>query len=236
MAAPNPPSTTVALIDLDHFKAVNDTYGHLVGDALLAEAARRMAAQMPKRALLCRMGGDEFAIVFNKASADQVELVAKSIISALSQPFFLADQVLHIGATVGSACAPFDACDAGTLLRYADLALYEAKATQRGSYRKFEIAMDETAQKRSRLELEFREAVCRGDLKVHYQPLVNLNTGELQGYEALLRWHHAEWGDVAPDVFIPLAEDLGLIDHVGQHVLRTACLEVAQWDAHITPP
>ena len=230
----DPTSVTVALIDLDHFKAVNDTYGHLVGDALLAEAARRMLTQMPKRALLSRMGGDEFAVLFDGSSTDQVELVAKSIISALSQPFFLADQVLHIGATIGSARAPSDATEAGTLLRYADLALYEAKGAQRGSYRKFDLAMDEAAQKRSKLEHDFRNAVSRGDLAVHYQPLVDLSTGELQGYEALLRWNHPDWGDVAPDVFIPLAEDLGLIDQIGQYVLRTACAEATSWDSDIT--
>lgn len=228
------PSVTVALIDLDHFKAVNDTYGHLVGDALLAEAARRMRTQIPKRALLCRMGGDEFGIVFNKASGDQVELVAKSIISVLSQPFFLGDHVLHIGGTIGTASAPWDALDSGTLLRYADLALYEAKAAQRGSYRKFEIAMDEAAQRKSRLERDFREAVNRGHLNVHYQPLVDLKDGEVQAYEALLRWTHPHWGEVPPDSFIPLAEELGLIDQIGQHVLRTACMDATQWEPHIS--
>jgi diguanylate cyclase (GGDEF)-like protein/PAS domain S-box-containing protein len=233
LSGPNPTAMTVALIDLDHFKAVNDTYGHLVGDALLAEAARRMRAQIPKRALLCRMGGDEFAVVFGKASSDQVELVAKSIIATLSQPFFIADNVLHIGATIGSASAPIDAHEAGTLLRYADLALYEAKRGQRGSYRRFELAMDEAAQKRSRLETDFREAVSRGQLTVAYQPLVNLADGEVQAYEALLRWTHPEWGEIAPDTFIPLAEELGLIDQIGQFVLRTACREAAGWAPHI---
>jgi diguanylate cyclase (GGDEF)-like protein/PAS domain S-box-containing protein len=234
LSASQPSAVTVALIDLDHFKAVNDTYGHLVGDALLAEASRRMQAQIPKRALLCRMGGDEFAVVFNRASAEQVELVAKSIISALSQPFFLGDCVLHIGATIGSARAPADAREASTLLRYADLALYEGKGAQRGSYRMFELEMDVAAQKKSRLEHDFREAVNRGQLLVHYQPLVDLESGELQAYEALLRWHHPELGDIGPETFIPLAEDLGLIDQIGQFVLRSACKEATQWDEGVS--
>ncbi|MDD3799458.1 MAG: EAL domain-containing protein [Novosphingobium sp.] len=221
---------TISLVDLDHFKAVNDTYGHLVGDALLAEAARRMMAQIPKNALLCRIGGDEFAIIFRKASHDQVELVAKSIINALSSPFFIGEHALHIGATIGSAHSVRDSADPETLLRYADLALYAAKVTKRGTYRRFELAMDTAAQQKSRLENDFREAVQKGTLQVYYQPMINLMGGELEGYEALLRWSHPEWGAISPEVFIPLAEDLGLIEQLGQFVLRTACKEATNWD------
>ncbi|OCC24304.1 diguanylate cyclase [Croceicoccus estronivorus] len=224
-----PEDLTISLVDLDHFKAVNDTYGHLVGDALLAEAARRMMAQIPKRALLCRIGGDEFAIIFRNASHDQVELVAKSIITALSTPFFIGDHSLHIGATIGSASSMRDSADPETLLRYADLALYAAKATKRGTYRRFELAMDTAAQQRSKLENDFRDAVQKGTLQVHYQPMINLSGGELEGYEALLRWTHPEWGAISPEVFIPLAEDLGLIENLGQFVLRTACMEATKW-------
>lgn len=220
---------TIALVDLDHFKAVNDTYGHHLGDALLAEAAQRMQALISRKALLCRFGGDEFAIIFRNASDDQTDLVAKSITVALSNPFFIGDHTLHIGATVGIASAPGDAADADTLMRYADLALYAAKAERRGSHRKFELAMDAAAQRKSKLENDFREAFRKGEIEVHYQPLTNLATGAIEGYEALLRWTHPEYGQVSPDIFIPLAEEMGLIDGVGQYVLHEACREALSW-------
>jgi len=222
-------TVTVALVDLDHFKIVNDTYGHLVGDMLLAEAASRMTALLPRKAGLSRIGGDEFALVFSNSSGDQVVLVAKSIIAALSEPFYVREHVLHIGATIGTAAAPTDCTDAETLMRYADLALYAAKADKRGTCRRFEAAMDAAAQARSRLEQHFREAVRNGGLEVHYQPLINLSSGELEGYEALLRWDHPEHGPVSPDVFIPLAEEMGLIDTIGQYVLQTGCAEAVNW-------
>lgn len=174
-------AVTLALVDLDNFKIVNDTYGHPVGDILLAEAANRMRALLPTGAVLCRIGGDEFAIVFRKSSGDQVELVAKSIIAAIAMPFFVNDHLLHVGATVGSACAPFDCADSESLMRYADLALYSAKSAKRGSYRKFELAMDAAAQRKSKLEHDFREAFRKGALQVHYQPLINLATEALEG-------------------------------------------------------
>jgi len=236
LLAPDAPakSVTVALIDLDHFKSINDTYGHLIGDALLAEAGKRMLAQISSKTLLCRIGGDEFAIIFPKASREQVELVAKSITVALSKPFYIGGHTLRIGATVGSASAPQDSNDPEMLLRFADLALYSSKAAKRGSYQAFKASMHDEAQKKSKLENDLREAVVKGDLEVHYQPLVNLENGELQGYEALLRWTHPDWGSIPPAVFIPLAEELALIDQIGQFVLRAACKAAAQWDEHTT--
>ncbi len=226
-------SVAIAIIDLDHFKTVNDTYGHLVGDALLASAAHRMLELIPKRALLCRIGGDEFAIVFRNSSVDQVDVVAKSIIASMAQPFFMGDQLLHIGATIGIATSGRDSSDAETLLRYADLALYAAKAERRGTCRHFEPAMDVAAQERSRLENDFRDAVHNGQLNVHYQPLINLQTGAIEGYEALLRWLHPVRGNIGPDTFIPLAEEMGLIDVLGQFVLHTACKEARNWAPEI---
>jgi len=220
---------TLAMVDLDHFKDVNDTYGHQPGDAVLAEAARRMSAIVPGDALLCRIGGDEFAILFPGKDRKPVDDACRAIIAELAKPFFSGEHVLRIGATIGLARAPQDSDDAETLLRYADLALYAAKSSERGTLRHFEAKMDFAAQERTRLENDFRNAVLRGDLEVHYQPLINLDTEEIEGYEALLRWNHAERGAVSPEVFIPLAEEMGLIDIVGQHVLRTACVEAARW-------
>ena len=231
-AAPGNP-VTIALVDLDHFKAVNDTYGHHFGDTLLTEASARMRKLIPPDALLCRIGGDEFAIIFRRSSPTQAELVSKSIITALSEPFFVHGNLIHIGATVGCASSARDSRDPETLLRYADLALYAAKDDRRGSCRAFEADMDAAAQERNRLEKDFRAAVRGGQLEVLYQPLVNLISGEVECYEALLRWNHPERGQVPPDVFVPLAEEIGLIDHVGRFVLQQACAEASKWPAHI---
>ncbi|WP_395331432.1 EAL domain-containing protein [Novosphingobium sp. BL-8H] len=226
-------TVTLAFVDLDHFKAVNDTYGHHFGDMLLTDAARRMRELIPPGALLCRIGGDEFAIIFRRSSQTQAELVSKSIITALSEPFFVHGNMLHIGATIGFASAPYDTTDPQTLLRYADLALYAAKGERRGSCRGFEARMDEAAQAKSRLEKDLRKAVQEGGLAVHYQPLVNLETGEIECCEALLRWDHRERGLVSPEVFIPLAEELGLIDQVGRFVLNSACREAMTWPPQV---
>ncbi|MBB4858495.1 diguanylate cyclase (GGDEF)-like protein/PAS domain S-box-containing protein [Novosphingobium chloroacetimidivorans] len=226
-------TVTMALVDLDHFKAVNDTYGHHVGDALLTDAARRMAALVPQDALLCRIGGDEFAVIFRRSSRTQAEIVSRSIITALSQPFHVQGNVLHIGATIGFATSPYDSSDPETLLRYADLALYAAKGEKRGTCRSFRLGMDAAAQEKTRLENDFRDALKLGQLYVHYQPLVDLTSGAVECFEALLRWHHPVRGSVSPDVFIPLAEEIGLIDAVGRFVLHTACREAQNWPEHI---
>jgi len=226
-------AVTIALIDLDHFKAVNDTYGHHFGDTLLTDAAGRMQELVPENALLCRIGGDEFAVIFRKSSRTQAEIVARAIITALSQPFSVEGHVIHIGATVGLATFPYDSTDPETLLRYADLALYAAKGERRGTCRGFESSMDTAAQERTRLEADLREALPGGQLEVHYQPLINLETGEVECYEALLRWHHPTRGSVSPDVFIPMAEEIGLIDAVGRFVLQTACNEALNWPEHV---
>jgi diguanylate cyclase (GGDEF)-like protein/PAS domain S-box-containing protein len=232
-APPEDESVTIALVDLDHFKAVNDTHGHHVGDALLAEAARRMSALVQSAALLSRIGGDEFAVIFRNASSDQVETMARAIIATLSEPFTVGDHVLHIGATVGTASAPRDSSDAESLLRYADLALYAAKGRKRGTVCRFHRAMDVAAQQKARLESDFREAVQTGALQVFYQPLIHLESGAVEGYEALLRWMHPVRGQVSPEIFVPLAEEMGLIEQVGQFVLNTACREACNWPEHV---
>ncbi|HKT84555.1 MAG TPA: EAL domain-containing protein [Novosphingobium sp.] len=222
-------TVTIALVDLDHFKAVNDTYGHHFGDLLLTEAAMRMRELIPPAALLCRIGGDEFAIVFRRSSLTQTEIVARSIITALSEPFHISGSVIHIGATIGFASSPLDSSDPETLLRYADLALYAAKAERRGSCKSFEASLDHAAQEKNKLEKDFRQTIVEGRLAVHYQPIVNLESGAVECYEALARWYHPQRGYVAPDVFIPLAEEIGLIDQVGRFILNTACREAMNW-------
>ena len=227
-------TVAVAMIDLDNFKPVNDSYGHHVGDLVLAEAARRMRTLVPhKDALLCRIGGDEFAIIVRAQSDEKVHNIARSIILAMAEPFYMPDHNLHLGATIGIAMAPHDISDAEDLMRYADLALYAAKDDERGTMRRFEPEMDAAAQEKRRLEQDLREALRDGQLVLHYQPLIDLATGDLEGYEALLRWNHPERGLLYPDSFIPLAEEIGLIDLVGQHVLHTACREAVSWPSHI---
>jgi diguanylate cyclase (GGDEF)-like protein/PAS domain S-box-containing protein len=226
-------TVTLALIDLDNFKTVNDTYGHLFGDALLAEAARRMRGLVPPGTLLFRIGGDEFAIVFRRTDLAEAEHVSKAIIAALGEAYHVDGNTLHTGATMGMAAAPLDSSDPETLLRYADLALYAAKADRRGTCRRFEVALDEAAQAKIRLETDLRKAVQDGELDVHYQPLLNLETGAIECCEALLRWNHTERGPVSPEVFVPLAEELGLIDRLGSFVLQKACREATRWPEHV---
>ena len=227
-------TVSIAMIDLDNFKQINDSYGHHVGDIVLAEAARRMRALVPKQnALLCRQGGDEFAVICQAKTGEKIDNITRSIISVMEEPFAVADSTLHIGATIGIAIAPWDGMDAPHLLRYADLALYCAKAEQRGTVRRFEPDMDVAAREKARLESDLRKAVRQGELVVHYQPLIDLTTGTIEGYEALLRWDHPTRGMLYPDSFIPLAEEVGLIDVIGQHVLQTACREAATWPGGI---
>lgn len=231
-AAPHE-TVTLAMVDLDHFKPVNDTYGHHFGDIVLTEAARRMRELIPPEARLCRIGGDEFALIFRRSSVTQAELVAKSIITTLSEPFHVQGHIIHIGATIGFASSPYDSDNPETLLRYADLALYAAKGERRGTCRSFEAGMDAAAQEKNRLEIDLRAAVREGGLEVHYQPLVDLQSGEVQCYEALLRWNHPERGAVRPDIFVPLAEEIGLIDQIGRFVLASACQAAMAWPDHV---
>jgi diguanylate cyclase (GGDEF)-like protein/PAS domain S-box-containing protein len=223
-------TVAIAMIDLDNFKPINDSYGHHVGDMVLAEAARRMRALVPRtNALLCRLGGDEFAVICQAKTGEKIGNITRSIITVLAEPFTLAETTLHIGATIGVAMAPQDGVCATNLLRYADLALYCAKAEKRGTIRRFEPEMDQAAQEKARIENDLRRAIRQSELVVHYQPLIDLASGAIIGYEALLRWNHPERGMLYPDSFIPLAEEIGLIDVIGQYVLHAACREAASW-------
>ena len=225
-------SMAVLMIDLDHFKSVNDSHGHLVGDALLAQAAERMCAIAEQGTLVARLGGDEFAmLVPPPMSPENVTAIAESLVLAMSEPFFVDGHILNIGATIGIAFSPSQARDEETVIRYADLALYAAKHEKRGSWAFFEAAMDVAAQEKRHLENDLRNAVRNGDLVVYYQPLMDLRSGLIEGYEALLRWNHPERGPISPAQFIPIAEETGLIDLIGQHVLQSACHEAMKWPA-----
>ena len=220
----------VLCIDLDRFKDVNDTLGHPVGDRLLQAVAGRLRRHLPRIDILARLGGDEFAIVQTSSEepGDAVLLAAR-LIRDLSEPYGIDGHRIIVGASVGIACAPPDGGNPDVLLRNADLALYCAKAEGRGRFRVFEPRMDADAQRRRTLELELRHALTAGQFALVYQPLVSVQSGRINGFEALLRWHHPERGCIAPADFIPIAEDTGLIVPIGEWVLHRACAEAAGW-------
>jgi len=220
----------ILCVDLDGFKAVNDIYGHSSGDALLVAAAQRLRAAVRGHELVARLGGDEFAVVqAGGQQPDHAGLLAERILEALAEPFALGADTVRISASIGVALFPADAADPESLVKNADMALYRAKAEGRGTARFYEAAMDEALRRRRQLEADLRQAIGRGELAVHYQPLADLGSGSILGFEALLRWTHPEHGEIGPATFIPLAEESGLILKLGQWVLREACAEAARW-------
>ncbi|HSU04287.1 MAG TPA: EAL domain-containing protein [Acetobacteraceae bacterium] len=227
-------SLAVLCLDLDFFKDVNDTLGHPAGDALLESVARRLRACVRGGDLVARLGGDEFAILqFSPKQPTDAEGLAQRIVETLRQPYDIEGQPAIVSVSVGIAIAGESGAGADTLLKCADLALYRAKADGRGTYRFFEAVMDAEIQVRRAIELELREALARSELEVFYQPQFDLRRGQVCGFEALLRWRHPERGMIAPDRFIPIAEELRLIIPIGEWVLRKACADAAAWPDHI---
>jgi diguanylate cyclase (GGDEF)-like protein len=223
-------------IDLDQFKAVNDTLGHPAGDKLLKMVADRLRRLVRESDTIARMGGDEFAIA-QVAIADPADAtaLAQRIIKSMSEPFDIDGRQAVVGASVGIAVGPGDGSSPDDLLRNADLALYRAKGDGRGTFRFFESEMDLQMQARRILEQDLRKALPAGEFELYYQPVVNLASNEVSGFEALIRWNHPEQGVVAPGAFIPLAEDIGLIVPIGEWVIRQACATAARWpeDLHV---
>ncbi|HEX8307614.1 MAG TPA: EAL domain-containing protein [Allosphingosinicella sp.] len=223
-------NVAILCVDLDGFKAVNDIYGHPAGDALLIAAAQRLRACVRGHELVARLGGDEFAVV--QAGGDQpghAGLLAQRVVDALAEPFAIGQDRVRISASVGVALFPADAADPESLVKNADMALYRAKADGRGTARFYEAAMDEALRRRRQLEADLRQSIGRGELTVHYQPLADLESGSILGFEALLRWSHSQLGAIGPATFIPLAEESGFILKLGAWVLREACAEAARW-------
>lgn len=225
----------VFYVDLDHFKAVNDTLGHQFGDSVLVEAAWRIKGILGDAGLVARLGGDEFACIVERFS-EPAELgqLGMRIVESISQPMEFERRTVRIGASVGIAIAPEHGATSEVLLRSADLALYEAKSHGRGSAIVYDPAMEELKQERGRLELDLRNALAHGEFELHYQPLHELASDRIAGFEALLRWRHPERGLIPPDVFIPIAEQTGLIIALGEWVLREALSEAATWPEDMT--
>ncbi len=226
-------SFALVLIDLDHFKTVNDTLGHSVGDRLLQEVAVRLQLCVGTADMVARLGGDEFAVIHAGADRDAVITLVERMAAEVNRPYVLDGHQVLVGASFGIAMAPSDGDDPDRLLKSADLALYKAKGEGRGMFRFFEETMDNELQARLKLETELRAAIAQGELSPHYQPLVNLESGRVCGFEALVRWNHPERGIVPPGEFIPLAEEIGLIGAIGKQVLNQACRDAASWPEDI---
>jgi len=224
----------VHCLDLDQFKGVNDTLGHPVGDLLLRAVAERLGRCMRARDVVARLGGDEFAIIQSAVgSPHEAGAFASELIDIVSKPYEIQGHDVIVGASIGIAMAPGDGAIADMLLRNADMALYRAKSDGRGIFHFFEPEMDRRIQLRRALELDLRKAFSSGEFELFYQPLVDLRSDEVSGFEALLRWRHPERGLISPAEFIPLAEDIGMIIPIGEWVLRQACAEARHWPGNV---
>jgi diguanylate cyclase (GGDEF)-like protein len=224
----------VIFLDLDGFKIVNDTLGHSVGDALLKAVAARLQENVRDTDKTARLGGDEFAVLQSGDSQPRsADALASRLVAVMSEPFFVDGHQLNLSVSAGIAVMLGNDADPEQLLKNADLALYRAKADGRGTFRFFEPEMDALAQARRSMEVELRGALTRREFELHYQPLINLHTRRIAGFEALLRWSNATRGLVSPAQFIPLAEELGFIAPIGEWAIRQACEHAAGWPQDI---
>ncbi|MGJ5218346.1 sensor domain-containing protein, partial [Bradyrhizobium oligotrophicum] len=225
----------VLVLGLDHFKSINDTLGHGVGDQLLRGVGKRLRSILRQEDIVARLNSDEFAIVQGGlARPEEAAQLCRRLLQAIADPYLIDGSTVTIGATIGIALAPTDGDDAEKLLKNADMALARAKKETRGTFSYFESGMDARAQSRRRLEIELREAIQRDVLRPHYQPLIDLATGRITGFEALVRWPHPERGMIPPSEFIPIAEDTGLISALGRTMLRQACSDAAKWPDEVS--
>jgi diguanylate cyclase (GGDEF)-like protein len=223
------------MMDLDGFKPINDRFGHQAGDAVLAAVARRMLGLVRPGDVVARLGGDEFVVMLDHGTDAEVPLrMAQRLIGAVAQSILLPQGEVAVSASVGVALFPEDATDADNLLRRADVALYRAKAESRGEARFFQASMDEDVRERDALKLDLRIAIERGDIKPYFQPLINLATGALNGFEVLARWHHPTRGHIPPNQFVKVAEDSGQIDAMTVCVMREALRAALDWDPRLT--
>jgi diguanylate cyclase (GGDEF)-like protein len=220
----------VLFLDLDHFKNINDSLGHAAGDELLQSVSKRLMSCGRASDTVSRQGGDEFAILLPEITHTQdAATCATKIIFALNAPHSIGTHTLHIGASIGISLYPKDGEDAETLLKNADTAMYHAKEHGRGNFQFFEAEMNLKAVQRQSIESDLRRALTNKEFLLHYQPKVNLDTGNITGVEALIRWQHPQQGFIAPSEFVSIAEDCGLIVPIGRWVMREACTQARAW-------
>jgi diguanylate cyclase (GGDEF)-like protein len=220
----------IAYIDIDGFKLVNDTLGHHVGDELVRQVANRLREALPPGDFLARFGGDEFVLLHSSdESAAAADRLGSRIVAMMRKPFIISGNRLEVSVSCGISWGPEQSEDPGELLRRADIALYRAKQRGRGRYRRFTPDMDASVKLRREMEMELRLAITRGELSVAYQPVVDTGSGAIQGFEALLRWNHPERGEIRPDLFVPIAEQGGLMIPLGTWVLRHVFTECRDW-------
>ncbi|MDH3212979.1 MAG: EAL domain-containing protein [Myxococcales bacterium] len=242
-------TVAVLFLDLDHFKRINDTLGHTVGDLFLQRVADRLkncvresdcvsrVVEDSVGATVSRFGGDEFMVALSSIqNSDELGQVAQRILDAMARPFELDGNDVVITASIGIAVAPEDGEDVDSLIRNADAAMFEAKNQSRGTYKFYELAMNEVPHENLQLESDLRKALDRSELLLHYQPKVELAGGRVVGFEALARWQHPKLGMIPPDTFVPVAEQAGLIVPLGEFVLRSACSQVREWREMGLPP
>ncbi len=221
---------TLLMLDLDNFKVVNDSLGHAAGDELLREVARRFQSIVPQGCVLARLGGDEFAVIIpSQLGRGAVDALGRQLREALNQAWFYSEHQIDIRASIGASVAPMDGCDAKELMNAADMALYVAKAAGRDTLRFYAASMGEQARLKQMLLSDLRKSLATDELQVYYQPQIDLKTGVLAGFEALVRWQHPERGMVSPLDFIPMAEESGLIVPLGALVLLKACQDAMTW-------
>lgn len=229
-AESNKTNVGLLFIDIDHFKLINESIGHLAGDQMLKAIAERLSDCIREGDTISRYGADEFVIVLRDiGKSHHVASICEAILRSISNPFSMQEKTLHVSCSIGVALYPRDGDDAETLFKYADMALYRAKDLGRGTYQFFSSEMNEKMLERVALENELHLAIAGNQLFLHYQPLVSLQTGKLVSLEVLVRWEHPELGIIAPDRFIPIAEESGLIDTIGGWVLRRACQDMRSW-------
>jgi diguanylate cyclase (GGDEF)-like protein/PAS domain S-box-containing protein len=224
-------SLALLFIDLDRFKYINDSLGHVIGDAFLRAVAERLSGIMRQGDTLARIGGDEFVVLLENivAMEDAAGQVARKILDCLAEPFSVDGHTLNCSCSIGISVFPTDATDPQMLIRDADTAMYNVKESGLGSYRYFSAEMNTRMQERLQIEIGLRKAIAERQFELAYQPKVNLESGKVVGLEALLRWRHPEWGVVAPGQFIAVAEDTGLIVEIGRWVLEEVCRQLREW-------
>src|SRR5690606_25772057 len=216
-------------IDLDHFKIVNDTYGHAAGDQLLIKTSERFQSIARKNDTISRLGGDEFILLLPNTNEAEAAFHAQAILKLFEEPFRFQQEDLFITPSIGISRFPSDGNDVETLIKNADIALYSAKNHGKNNFQFFSEETNQQVIRKSKLAIDLKKALERGEFSLHYQPQIDLKTEKTVGLEALLRWTHPKWGNVSPAEFIPIAEETGSIILIGEFVLRQACLQNMAW-------